>query len=228
MKWTFYIRQKLKVALLLLGIMMLIMLTILISRKNINHISESFDSMYKDRLIPATDIFYLAENLYSKRILLENYLNSEINKNTQQLRESLTHHDRIMDSIIVEFEKTYLVDEESHFLTDFKEKSEQYASIEDEIIGLSQRESKDSALRQFHANGEAVFQCTIDNLVKLTQIQSTVGKTLTDTSQSEASDINTLYTVQMILVFVIGAMVQALIFASKSLRAGKEQKYRLN
>lgn len=228
MKWTFYIRQKLKVALLLLGIMMLIMLTILISRKNINHISESFDSMYKDRLIPATDIFYLAENLYSKRILLENYLNSEINKNTHQLRESLTHHDGIMDSIIVEFDKTYLVDEESHFLTDFKEKSKQYASIENEIIELSQRESKDSALQQFNANGEAVFQCTIDNLVKLTQIQSTVGKTLTDTSQSEASDINTLYTVQMILVFVIGAMVQALIFASKSLRAGKEQKYRLN
>lgn len=228
MKWTFFIRQKLKVAILLFSIMLLIIVTILVSRKNINHISESFNSMYNDRLIPATDIFYLAESLYSKRLLMENYLNSTLKKNVEQLQQKLDKHNRATDSLILEFEKTYLVDDESQILKDFKNKTKTYTAFENDIINLSISQSKEEALQKFNETGEEIFRCTIDNLVQLTQIQSSVGKKLTDASQSGASNIKTLYSVQMILVFVIGAMVQALIFASKSLRAGKEQKYRLN
>lgn len=228
MKWTFIIQQKFKVALLLACIMLLIVVTNLISRKNVGDISRSFESMYNDRLIPATDIFYLAENLFNKRLLVENFLMSSSQQHTDDLREKIARHNKVVDSLIAAFEKTYLVDEESEFLSDFKEKTTRYKGIEDDIIKIAESGSRDKALKVYDDEGKEVFQCTIENLERLTQIQTTIGNDLNNASQLDAASITTLFSIQLILVFIIGAVVQALIFASKTLKSAKKQQYHLN
>ena len=228
MRWTFIIQQKFKVALLLFCVMMLIIVTNIISRKNAGDISRSFHSMYNDRLIPATDIFYLAENLFNKRLLLESYLISENGNDIHEVKSRINHHNQVVDSLVSAFEKTYLVDEEYHFLKDFKEKVEKYSTIENRILDKSEFFSKESGLVIFQEQGKETFHCTIENLEKLTQIQSSVGNELNNASQLDAANITTLSSIQLILVFVIGAVVQALIFASKSLRSQRQQNYHLN
>ena len=74
MKWTYQIPQKIKTATLPMGVMVLVIVSNLIARKNITEMNRSVTSIYKDRLIPATNIFYLTENLYRKRLAMEEFL----------------------------------------------------------------------------------------------------------------------------------------------------------
>lgn len=227
MKWTFIIRQKFKVALLLACIMLLIVVTNLISRKNVGDISDSFNSMYNDRLIPATDIFYLAENLFSKRLILWDYLMSN-EENTNDVKKVLARHNYTVDSLVAAFEKTYLVDEELRSLKDFKDNAKKYTRMESRILNQVEEATKADALAVFQGIGKDIFHDTIIDLEKLTKIQTSVGKDLNSASQSDATSITLLSSVQLILVFVIGAVVQALVFASKTLKIKQKQRYRLN
>ncbi|RYF20183.1 MAG: hypothetical protein EOO42_12885, partial [Flavobacteriales bacterium] len=42
--------------------------------KSVKKINESFISMYNDRLVPATDLYLIAENLYHKNTILQDAL----------------------------------------------------------------------------------------------------------------------------------------------------------
>ncbi len=109
MKWSFIIQQKLKASLLLGGIMVVIVLGTVLSRNNINGIDKSLSSIYEDRLIPATTIIYLTENVYNKRLSLEKYLFSEDVTEHPAILFHLIQYDKNLDSLTKAFEKTYLV-----------------------------------------------------------------------------------------------------------------------
>jgi hypothetical protein len=113
MKWSFVIQQKLKAAMLLGGIMVLIILATLLSRYNMQGIDRSFSSIYQDRLIPATTIIYLTENLYGKRVSLEKHLFEQDAQSAERVKVVLNHRNQSIDSLIRVFEKTYLVDQEA-------------------------------------------------------------------------------------------------------------------
>ena len=71
MKFAHSIKQKTKVALLLFCIMICLILVRILEDKSIKQMSESFASLYNDRLIPATDLFFIAEKLNLKKDLIE-------------------------------------------------------------------------------------------------------------------------------------------------------------
>lgn len=228
MKWTFIIQQKMKVALLLFCIMALIIVTTLLARKNIGNLDKSFHSIYNDRLIPATDIFYLTENLYQKRLLMEKYLLSDTTKSDFNISEKLAMYNQNIDSLIHEFYKTYLVVDESKYLSDFENMVKEYEMLEHKIIRTSEESSINSGQELFYKEGMALFEGTIGNLQSLTKVQTEVGKKLMAESEHDMANVSLLYTLQMVLVFIIGAMVQALIFSSKITRMKHDQKYNLN
>jgi hypothetical protein len=74
MKWTFVIQRKMRAMLLLGGIMLVVIMGTMLSQHNVEGLGESSASIYNDRLIPATTIIYITENLYSKRLTLEDHL----------------------------------------------------------------------------------------------------------------------------------------------------------
>src|SRR5690349_944831 len=106
MKWSFVIREKLKAAFLLGGIMVMIILGNLFSRHNMEGIDKSFSSIYQDRLIPATTIIYLTENLYTKRLSLEKFVLSKEVKSPEEIRTQLQMNNNSIDSLVQIFEKT--------------------------------------------------------------------------------------------------------------------------
>ena len=76
MKWTFIIQQKIKVIALLTSMIVLIGVTNYLAHQNIDQMHESFNSIYYDRLIPATEVFHMTQNLYNQSILMESALRS--------------------------------------------------------------------------------------------------------------------------------------------------------
>ncbi len=215
MKWSFVIQQKLKAALLLSVIMLLIILNSVISRFNIQGIDESFDSIYADRLIPAIDIVYLMENLYNKRLLLEKYLLLDTGRSPQDTRRQLDLCDRTIDSLITAFEQTYLVEQESRSFLDLKNRIGEYARLEKAILSLVLAGRKEEGWELFEGAGAAVFHNTITHLNELTNIQSVVGKELMKHSKSEVSIFNFYSTIQIVLAIIIGGIILSLIQSSK-------------
>ncbi len=184
-------------------------------KKHMGSMNKSFASIYNDRLIPATDIVYLTEHLYNKRLLLEHYLLVTKLEPQMELTKQMQWHNRQVDSLISNFEKTYLIDQESRSLSGFKAKVKEYKEVEGAILALSQADSREAGLVMFEHEGKEVFQRTIAHLHELTKIQSEVGKELMGDSEHIMSSSSILSSLEVGLVLVIGLIVQVLIASSK-------------
>lgn len=233
MKWSFVIQQKFKAAILLGGIMALIIGGTLISRYNVEGIDESFSSIYKDRLVPATTILYLTENLYRKRLSLENYLYSEAHLSPAHVKAHLRAHDRSIDSLIRLFEKTYLVDEEAKSLQGFKNQIGQYAKLENQVLALCTTGSFVEARQLFSTPGGTTFESTILNLNELAGIQSTIGKDLVKASKVNVASFGIISFLQISLAIITGLVVIILIRNSQIIQkprtnSNKSQYFNLN
>lgn len=226
MSWTYIIQQKIKMAFLLAGIMALIVITSMVERRHIDDMNKSFISIYNDRLIPATDIFYLMENLYSKRLLMEKHLLEE-NNEVGNLREQFNMYDKNINTLILKYEKTYLVDLESKYLEEFKKKVKAYAAIEQSIITLIETGEKKAAVTLYENEGKVIIKSTINHLHNLTEIQSVVGEELIKDSKEIIASSNMMSSLQIILAIIIGAIIQALIFTSKIVNK-KSRDFNLN
>ncbi|RZK64507.1 MAG: hypothetical protein EOO95_10855, partial [Pedobacter sp.] len=119
MKFAFSLKNKLKIAFLLFCIMCCTLLIRFLEDKSVNKINESFISMYNDRLVPATDLYFVAENLYHKNTILQDAL---VNNESQSLNSQLQikKHNQKIDSVINKYELTLLVKQEKAFLKDLK------------------------------------------------------------------------------------------------------------
>lgn len=232
MKWSFVIQQKFKAAILLGGIMALIIGGTLISRYNVEGIDESFSSIYRDRLVPATTILYLTENLYRKRLSLEDYLYSGKREPQVQVLGQLRAHNVHIDSLIRSFEKTYLVDEEAKSLNAFKSQVVKYTQLEDRVLALTANGSFTEARQLFSAPGAAMFEGTILNLNELAGIQSTIGKDLMKASKINVASFGIISFLQIALAIITGLVVIVLIQNSQIIQKpgpkSKSQYFNLN
>lgn len=227
MKWTFIIEQKLKIALCLFAFATAILITTLLERRNMGDMNKSFSSIYHDRLVPATDIFYLSENLYNKRFTMEQILFKGNNNDYTNLKSHFVQNNRIIDSLIAEFEKTYLVSDESKYLASFKSKVRDYTMIENSVIDLLENGYYEKGNELYRSQGKSKMQQSIMMLYKLTSIQSSEGKSLIDNTKKNlmVSDILTHLNIGLIIVVLL--IIQIFVFSSKPLPF-KKQKFNLN
>jgi hypothetical protein len=233
MKWSFVIQQKLKAALLLAGVMLLIVIGNLVSRNHVQGIDRSFSSIYQDRLVPATTITYLAENLYGKRLSMEKFLLSTEAQSYDRMQLQLAKHNEKIDSLVGVFEKTYLVDVEAKSLSSFKNGVKKYVVLEKQILQMYQNGNQEQGKNLFEGPASSTFQDTISMLNELTTIQSDVGKQLMKESKSEMAGFSLISVLQISLVVVIGLMVLSLIQSSKivsqpKISEDKGQQFHLN
>jgi len=222
MKWSFVIQQKLKATLLLGGIMVVIVIGTMVSRRNINGIDKSFSSIYQDRLIPATTITYLTENLYGKRLLLEKFLLTPPQEmSSAKVSALLSQHDKSIDSLIHLFEKTYLIDQEAKSLSVLKNRVEEYALLEKMMLNLYNSGHPEAGKEIFEGAGARTFQSTISNLNDLTKIQSLVGKELIKESQIDFASYAMISFLQVGLAVIIGLIILVFIQNSRIINTPK-------
>ena len=227
MKWTFVIQQKLKVAMLLGVIMGAVVLFNIILQKNISNINSSVNSMYNDRLIPANDIFQLLETMHNRQLLMEHFLYKD-DGNVVELKETLKQYDQKMWNLVAKYEKTFLVDEESDFLTKLKQSITRYSAVESQVIKLSAESDKSDGLRFYDTTGKIALENTMQQLSGLSTIQSEVGNKLVNDTKGVVAASNFLSDIQIVLAIVIGLLIVSLIASSKLISQSPQPNYKMN
>jgi len=226
MKWIYAIPQKFKIACVLGSIIFCITIFTLLETRNINNINKAVLSIYEDRLIPATDLFFLAEVSYQKRDQLESYLESS-DPSTLLISKQLTRQNERIDSLISKYEKTYLVDEELLHFNGLKNNLKEYLLLEKEIVNLSIQDSKEAAQSAFYTQALESHHKMMDHLSKLTRIQSNVGATLVNSLKNDVAKSDLISNLQLIVCIITGLLIIAIVFAAK-VTSVKSNKYNLN
>jgi len=223
MKFAFSLKNKLKIAFLLFCIMCCTLLIRFLEDKSVEKINESFISMYNDRLVPATDLYFIAENLYYKNEILQETLlgNGAVHPSTGMVK--MNKHNRKIDSVINKYELTLLVEQEKSFLNDLKKALTVQQGLETKILNMAGIEG--TAI--YESMGRNAANQTLVKLSDLIKIQSKVGHDLIKGSKIFVSGTKVYSTLQVILAIVIGIMIVAIVSASNAVKVQNE-KFNLN
>jgi hypothetical protein len=229
MRFAYSIRQKMKIAVLLFCIMACTILIRFLEDKSVKSMNESFVSMYNDRLIPATDLFYVAENAYAKKSMIEEFLNTatEQSFSPAAFKEQLAYYDRAIDSLIKKYEKTFLVKQEKEKLIVLKDGLESTGQIEDKILKFAANRDITNARKLYDQEGRASSKGTIQKLSELMRIQTQVGEELIKDSAFMVSGSKLYSTMQVALAIVIGILIVGIVFTSNVVKINND-KFNLN
>lgn len=224
MKWVYGIQQKIKTAFLLAAICLMVLVGIFWERSNVASMEDSTTSIYDDRLLPATYVFHLTDHLYQKRLILESYFEGREQDPVAGLRR-LAHHDAAIDTLIEDFEATYLVENEDKALRDLKRELEEYSRLERSLL---QGETYGNDRPAGREALETLFAVTRGELIQLSRIQIDIGKQLKEQSRVKAASVSTITKVETVLIILISLIIQALVFASKTATGRMPQQHELN
>ncbi|TKC03075.1 MCP four helix bundle domain-containing protein [Pedobacter cryotolerans] len=224
MKATHSIKQKTKVAVLLFCIMVCTILIRVLEDHSIKNMGNAFTSLYNDRLIPATDLFYISESIYAKRFLVDNHLSATTID--EQLSEKLAKHNTTIDSLLKKYEQTFLVRNEKNHLIQLKNKLIENKKLEAKILNIP-IEASTATLLEFNKTASKSYQQIFENLTALTKIQTKVGEELIKESKSIIAGTNIYSNIQLLLAVVIGILIVSIMFTSNVIKV-KQEKFNLN
>jgi hypothetical protein len=185
--------------------------------------------MYNDRLIPATDLFYVAENAYAKKSMIEDFLNTayEQSFNPAVFKAQLASYNKAIDSLIKKYEKTFLVKQEKEKLIVLKDGLESTGKIEDQIMTFADKRDISSARKLYSQEGRASSKGTIQKLSELMRIQTQVGEELIKDSAFMVSGSKLYSTMQVALAILIGILIVGIVFTSNVVKINND-KFNLN
>ena len=224
MKWIYSIQQKSKTALLLLAVVVTILGSNFLEKKYFTDINKSVSSIYNDRLIPAAELFHANDIMYKKRLVLEKYLINPANQDFGLIKKQLAAHNAQIDSIILAYEATYLVDEESTSLGHFKTSVHQYNKLETQYLTNVESLAADT----YEKKMGPLFLDIHKDLVQLSSIQTSVGKELLNGSRNISSGAYLISNLQTAIVVVIMVVVYGLLLTSRSLIPKNFKNFHLN
>jgi len=219
MKFAFSLKNKIKTAFLLFCIMCCTLLIRFLEDKSVKKINESFISMYKDRLVPATDLYFIAENLYHKSSVIQNVLNKDIPASSG-LSLVKVYNSKI-DSVINKYELTVLVKQEKSYLSELKQALVRQNNIESKIL------LEKDGMKTHDSIGRDASNQTLNKLSSLIKIQSAVGDELINDSKIFVSGTKVYSAFQIILAVAIGALIVGIVSASNAVKV-QQDKFNLN
>jgi hypothetical protein len=229
MRLAFSVKQKIRIAALLFAVMTCSILIRFLEDQSVKSMNESFVSMYNDRLIPATDLFYIAENANAKKSLLEEALYSSEQPSGDQmsLTEKLKSANATIDSLMRKYKKTLLVKQEKAKLIELRQRLSDNVQAENNILTLLKNRNLTSARKLYENKGRASADLAIQKLSELMAIQKQVGQELIKDSAFMVSGSKIYSALQVALAIVIGILIVGIIFTSNVVKINND-KFNLN
>jgi hypothetical protein len=229
MKFGYTIKNKMTIAVMLFSIMACSIAIRVLEDKSIEDMNDAFVSMYNDRLIPATDLFHISQNVYAKRYLLEEalYNDDSVLVDHSFLKKRLLAHNMSIDSLVAKYEQTFLIKLERSELDELKAQLQETKEIENKVLLNSDRHSIHAGRVIFESQGKVSFLASIRKLTELTHIQTVVGKELIKNSAFAVSGSKLYSSLQIALAILIGILIVAIVFASNVVKLPTD-KFNLN
>jgi hypothetical protein len=225
MKWAFAIQRKIRLAIALAVMMLLIILLSLWESYNVNKISKSFRSIYEDRLIPAVDLYLISGHIQNKRNKLVSFLFTD-KISVEEIKYVLSSENKQLDTLINKYQKTYLVEAETNHLQNLKKNLKIFER--DELLLINASLANKEFARNLYLNTTINFYENIDqDLILLTQVQTQIGKELLAESSKSQSSSSLISQLQIVVAIILGLIIMILIITDKQVIL-KQEKYNLN
>lgn len=220
MKWTYLISQKIKVAISLAVIIVMVLMTNFLNKRYFIQLQNSFSSVYEDRLMVEVYIYNIANNLHEKRKLWEEMDKDNISTATEIDKEI----DESIHTLVLNYEKTVLTEQESILFSKLKVKLTELSEMEESLFLQVGEEIYPDMI----ARANELLDDISTNLDALSDIQQEEGQRLIEKSKQIIASSKTASKLELIILIGIGLVVQALIFSSKSVIPKFNQNSRLN
>lgn len=229
MRFAYSIQQKTRIAILLFCIMGCTILIRFLEDKSVKDMNRSFVSLYNDRLVPATDLFYIAEFVDQKRLLLDQALYPNVSYvfNAANLKNGLAKINASIDSLIAGYEKTYLVKKEQEQMAILKKTLWGNKVFEEKTLVTLDKDGLERARIAHDVFGRNASNEIIQQLSELMRIQRQVGEELIKDTEFMVSGSKLYSTLQMALAIVIGILIVGIIFTSNVVKINND-KFNLN
>jgi hypothetical protein len=193
MKLLYTVPGKLKVSLVLTGLIAFMLFNNILERSQSRELKTAFESIYKDRLIAESYILQLSGEMHSIQNILDN-------SNSVPVGFFATHLQKI-NSINKSYLETQLTEEEKKHFTAFEDQTLK--------IGLGLKAGQ---------NVETQIHAALGELKILSQIQVKEGAVLINETGKIFSSDAAHSQLEIVLLIVAGLMIQAILFASKTLQ----------
>lgn len=229
MRFAYSIKQKMKIAVLLFCIMACTILIRFLEDKSVKSMNKSFVSLYNDRLVPATDLFYIAAYVDKKRSLLEESLYAPAARpiNEVDLRKKLSRINLSIDSLIKDYEKTFFVKQEKQKMAELKSWLKGHIATENKLLNVIATQGPDQARVVYDTFGRNAPGEIIQKLSELMRIQRQVGEELTKDTAFMVSGNKVYSSFQLGLAILIGILIVGIVFTSNVVKIN-EEKFNLN
>ncbi len=221
MKWAYSIRQKIKVALLLAIVCLIIVLKNIYDKHNVDELGTTFSSVYEDRLLVESYIYELSNHLYQKKMMLDNLSEQDETK----LHSQFETRNAAISTIISDYEKTKFTESESICFKDFKNNVAALQILESQYLSLAGNEAQLAETRQ---QLNKTFTLAASDLHRLSDIQVSEGKLLSDNSKKIVAGSSLLTQLELAILIGLAVMIQVLVIASKPIIPKTHQRPSLN
>jgi len=210
------IRHKGKIALLLFVLICLEILNAVSHKNNISEMGEACSSVYQDRLVAQDYLYKLEGQVYHRKLAIEKDAETDQPAMERQNRQSL--------EIIAGYEKTKLTAAEKELLDQLKQQLQAVFALETQLMAQPATDRKPGLLKQYEEQTDALLK----NLHALSDIQIAEGRHLTDNSMKLVQFSTVQNQFNWALILIIGIVIQALVFASRSTLPRLPQNEQLN
>jgi hypothetical protein len=203
--------RKLKIALILTFLILLIFGKNLLERKNFNELGDSFISFYEDRLVVESYIFSISEKLFRIKLLVNH---CEFESDYSHVIEDIIAYENGILKLVGDFERTKLTTKEEGFLNDFKGIIENNLRIAE----YAQLFSDESGINEVNVKEyNAYIERAISDLDKLSQIQLEEGKILAMNSDKVVNRSKIWAQFEVAALVILLVIIYLLVYTSKKI-----------
>jgi methyl-accepting chemotaxis protein len=206
------IRTKLRIG---FGILFVLALVIGIAGyKAMNIILPNFDSMYKDRLVPAIQMYRIDKDLTEMRSLSLSHIKLAGLGDMQQIEDKIKALDAGIEREITAYAATYLVAEEQAALPKLRQHLKEFRTVFQQKMEYS-RQMQTLQAEQVHINEEnQALERVLADVTTIINIQDKVGKELYEASLKTANRLQITLWIAIGGGMVLGYIVATAIIGS--------------
>lgn len=203
-----YQSSKVKVAVVLTFLIVVIFGKNLFERKNFNELGDSFISFYEDRLVVESYIFSISEKLFRIKLLINH---CEFESDYSNAVQEISDYEMRILRLVREFEKTKLTVTEEEFLTNFKRiildnlRIADYNLIYSDTEGINVKKVKEY---------NAYIERALKDLEKLSQIQMDEGQKLAMNSDRVVNRSKIWSQFELAALIILLGIIYFLIYSS--------------
>lgn len=221
MNWGSVFSDKVKVASLLALLMLGIIVSNIFEKKILEKNQKAVESIFIDRLQPATDLFEMRQLIANRVYILEQIVDKKMYDNNIY-KEELKNINARFNELLSRYEKTYLVPEEKAFISLLKSDILKLDKLSMDLITVEDNLTIEN-LNKLKPLSDELNK----DLSELSKVQSKIGQEIVSTYIQEISISTFLNSIQIVLSCVIGVIV-FMQFSNRKLTLIKVDKHNLN